>query len=366
MKTQADPESTAGPETTATADTAAAASFTREDVEFRSMGTCCAAWLYRPERANPPVVVMAHGLGGIREARLDSFAERFARAGFAALVFDYRFFGSSDGQPRQLLTMRNQQEDWHAAIEFARRLEGVDTNRVAVWGTSLAGGHVMQVAARDDRLAAVVSQCPFTDGLASVRTLNPLAALGVGLLGLLDRLGALFGRRPLLVPLTGPPVIPALMTKPDVIQGLVKLLPPGSQLSGRLSKLFDRFVAKRLTLPSTVTRSTRPEPFRASRVVGSVYMPSGTALVNGVSARFGLEITFARPGRALRKVKCPTLVCICDQDSVAPPQRTAKFVKHAPHAEARHYDAGHFDIYVGERFERVVADQIEFLGRVLG
>jgi pimeloyl-ACP methyl ester carboxylesterase len=144
------------------------------------------------------------------------------------------------------------------------------------------------------------------------------------------------------------------------------MLPPGSQFSGHLSKLFDRFVAKRVTLPDSVTRSSRPEPFRASRTVGSVYMPDGTALVNGVSARFGLEIAFTRPGRALRKINCPTLVCICDRDSVAPPRRTTKFVKRARDVESRHYDAGHFDIYVGERFERVVTDQIEFLQRVLG
>ncbi|MGX9145996.1 hypothetical protein [Mesorhizobium sp. 128a] len=46
---------------------------------------------------------MAHGLGGIKEMRLDAFAERFSDAGYACLVFDYRNFGASEGAPRQLL-----------------------------------------------------------------------------------------------------------------------------------------------------------------------------------------------------------------------------------------------------------------------
>ncbi|MGI5132359.1 hypothetical protein ACQEVB_36525 [Pseudonocardia sp. CA-107938] len=37
---------------------------------------------------------MAHGLGGIRQMRLDAYAERFAAAGYACLVSDYRHFGA--------------------------------------------------------------------------------------------------------------------------------------------------------------------------------------------------------------------------------------------------------------------------------
>ncbi len=74
------------------------------DVEFRSDDAICRGWLYLPQSAQPsPVIVMAHGLGAIREMRLDAYAERFAAAGYTCLVFDYRHFGASDGEPRQLL-----------------------------------------------------------------------------------------------------------------------------------------------------------------------------------------------------------------------------------------------------------------------
>ena len=72
----------------------------RTDVTFDSGGEACAAWLYRPEGTGDsaaPCVVMAHGFGGVKEARLDAYAERFAAAGMAALVFDYRHFGARGG-----------------------------------------------------------------------------------------------------------------------------------------------------------------------------------------------------------------------------------------------------------------------------
>ena len=111
----------------------------RTDTAFRSDGGTCAAWLYRPAGDGPhPIVVMAHGFSGVREQRLDAYAERFAEAGLAVLVFDYRHFGASDGEPRQLLSIPRQLADWRAAIAYARSLDGIDPKRVALWGTSFS------------------------------------------------------------------------------------------------------------------------------------------------------------------------------------------------------------------------------------
>jgi hypothetical protein len=60
-------------------------------------------------------------------------------------VFDYRHFGASDGQPRQLIDIAGQLDDYRAAICFARSLRGVNAKRIALWGTSLSGGHVIAV-----------------------------------------------------------------------------------------------------------------------------------------------------------------------------------------------------------------------------
>lgn len=71
--------------------------FTRENVDFYSNGVRCSAWLYLPKgKQKCPVIVMAHGLGGVREMRLDAYAQRFAAAGYACFLFDYRNYGASD------------------------------------------------------------------------------------------------------------------------------------------------------------------------------------------------------------------------------------------------------------------------------
>ena len=116
---------------------------------------------------------MAHGFSATRDQRLDVYAERFRAAGLGVLLFDYRHFGASGGAPRQLLDIGRQQADFRAAVAHARAIDWVDPARVALFGSSFSGGHVLAVGADDERIAAVVSQCPFTDGLAS------LPALGV-------------------------------------------------------------------------------------------------------------------------------------------------------------------------------------------
>jgi len=97
-----------------------------------------------------------------RDARLDAYAERFVAAGLAALVFDYRHFGASAGHPRQLMDIDRQLGDWRAAIAYARSLPGIDPDRIALWGTSFSGGHVAALAAADPRIAAAISQVPYS------------------------------------------------------------------------------------------------------------------------------------------------------------------------------------------------------------
>ncbi|MET0283287.1 MAG: alpha/beta fold hydrolase [Polyangiales bacterium] len=336
------------------------------EVEFESQGVRCRGLFVRPEGASAaPLVVLSHGLGGVYEMRLDAFARRFARAGYAALTFDYRYFGRSDGMPRHLLEHAEQQRDIDAAIDFGKTLEGVDARRVVLWGTSLAGGHMIDVSSRRDDLAATIIQAPFTDGVASGLALPLRSALGAALFIVADLAARLFGLRRVLIPLAAPPGLPALMTKPDVVADVLKLMPQGSRMSGRLSALYQRWAARSFALSDNVSTSDLPEPCDVSPVIGSVILPSGTALVNGVSASFGLEILFWRPGKNLKHVRAPILVCVCENDSVAPAKSTVAHARRAPRAELKLYPYNHFVIYRGEPFERVFADQLAFLQRVV-
>ena len=286
----------------------------REDVEFRSGDSICRAWLYLPATTEPrPVIVMAHGLGGVREMRLDAYAERFAAAGYACLVFDYRHFGASDGQPRQLLDIKRQLADWSAAVVFARTCPDVDGSRIILWGTSFGGGHVIVTAARDSRIAAVVSQCPFTDGFASALVVDPRTSVKVTLRALADAAGSRLRRAPLTVALAGPPGSAALMSAPDAMPGYLSLVPNASSHH------------------------------------------------NEVAARVALHIPLHRPGRYAADVRCPILFTVCETDTVAPATATLRHAREAPRHEIHLYPAGHFEIYLGESFERVVGDQLAFL-----
>lgn len=290
----------------------------REDVWFNSGNNRISAWLYRPAtEGDAPLLVMAHGLGGVRTMRLDAYAERFCAAGYACLVFDYRNFGDSEGQPRQLLDIRMQLQDWTAAVAYARTLAGIDDNRIGLWGTSFSGGHVIATAARLPGIAAVVSQCPFTDSIASLSTWSPVLTARVTALAVRDLIAARLGRPPVMVATAGNPGEVALMTAPDAYPGYLNLVPDGAQLQ------------------------------------------------NEVAARIGVKVLPYRPGRLAAKVPCPILFCVCESDSVAPPGPTLRYAATAPHGEVKVYPEGHFDIYVGEAFERVVADQLEFLDKNL-
>jgi fermentation-respiration switch protein FrsA (DUF1100 family) len=112
---------------------------------------------------------MAHGLSAVKEMYLDDYAEVFSGAGLSVLAYDHRNFGASDGMPRQEIDPVAQVRDYRHAITYVTGREDVDPDRIGVWGTSLAGGHVLSVAAADRRVRAVVAQVPFISGSANIR-----------------------------------------------------------------------------------------------------------------------------------------------------------------------------------------------------
>jgi fermentation-respiration switch protein FrsA (DUF1100 family) len=292
--------------------------FTRHDVSFSSGEDTCAAWLYLPTGVtSPPVVILGHGLGATRDMRLDAFAERFAQAGIAALAFTYRHFGDSGGRPRQLLSIKRQLTDWDAAIAWVKTRRDLDGTRIAVWGSSFGGGHSITVASRHPELKAAVSQCPFTDGLASARALGPISSLKLLPAVAKDYVSMLLRHQPVTIPIAGPPGSLALMNAPDALPGYEAL------------------------------------------------MPTGTTFVNEAAARVVPTITAYRPGRAAKAVSVPILFCISNTDTVTPPTETLAYARTAPRGEIKRYDAGHFDFYTGEAFEALVRDQVEFLTRQL-
>ena len=212
---------------------------TREDLTFDSAGVPLAAWLYRPAAADGdavPCIVMAHGFSATRRDGLEPYAERFADAGFAVLLFDYRGFGDSGGEPRQVIDIRAQQDDYRAAIRAAARVPWVDAARIALFGSSFSGGHVVTVAAGDAQIAAVISQAPFADGIAQLRNTPPTIAARMTVDGIRDVVGAAAGRPPVTVAAAGPPGSYAVMTAPEAEPGFQAIVGDELALAQRRSR----------------------------------------------------------------------------------------------------------------------------------
>ncbi|MFC4372618.1 alpha/beta hydrolase [Nocardia halotolerans] len=291
----------------------------RVDVSFPSGDQQCAAWLYLPDGAPRPrpLVIMGHGLGATREMGLDRYARRFVAAGMGVLAFDYRHFGASEGAPRQLLHIARQRQDWKAAIAYARSIRGFDATRIALWGTSFGGGHVLSVAPDDDYLAAVVAQVPFTSGWASAMAKGPISLTKVATVAVTDVLFGPLRRKPIRIRLAGRKRAAALMSAADVPEG-----------NGRLAE-------------ESVT-----------------YEPK-------VAARVAFSTLFDRPGRRAKALKIPVLYTIAENDSIAPAGPTRKAAGRTKHAVVKQYPVGHFDVYFDDVFEQVVRDQTDFLVSIL-
>ncbi|MFB4304336.1 alpha/beta hydrolase [Actinomadura sp. NTSP31] len=292
----------------------------REKIRFASGDAECAAWHY--PGTNGACVIMAGGFAVTKGPGTDPFAERFAGAGFTVLAFDHRRLGASRGRPRQVVRVKDELADWQAAIAFAATLPGVDPGRLALWGFSLSGGHVLHVAARDRRVAAAIAQTPNADCQAIVRNAarhqTPPAMLRLTGLAVLDALGGLVGRAPLLVPLNGEPGTVAFLTTPDALD-TDKALNPG-----------DRYPDWR----------------------------------QEAAARFALGLGFYRPGRHASRIHCPLLVLVCDEDRSALAAPAIAAADRAPRAELVRLPGGHYQPFL-DGHERAVEAELSFLRRHL-
>ena len=192
----------------------------RKDIEFKTEdGVTLRGWHYLPDNASGPVptIVMAHGFSAVKEMYLDRFAEAFAAAGFAAIVFDNRNFGASDGEPRYEIDPWQQVRDYRDAITWAETLDETDATRIGIWGSSYSGGHVMVVGALDRRVKCVVAQVPLASGHRNARRLIRSDVLaGVQAMFDDDRRARMKGEKPAMIPVVAEdPAAPSALPTPD-------------------------------------------------------------------------------------------------------------------------------------------------------
>lgn len=191
----------------------------RRDVEFDAEGVTLRGWHYVPDGAGGPVptIVMAHGFSATKEMYLDRFAEAFAANGMAAVVFDNRNFGASDGEPRQEIDPWQQVRDYRHAISFALTLPETDGDRIGVWGSSYSGGHAIVVGAIDRRVRCVSAQVPLISGHRNARRIVR-ADFVRAVEGMFeaDRMARYRGEPPAMIPVVdADPMAPSALPTPD-------------------------------------------------------------------------------------------------------------------------------------------------------
>ncbi|HEU0191041.1 MAG TPA: alpha/beta fold hydrolase [Mycobacterium sp.] len=278
----------------------------RADVTFRSGGVRCAGWLYRPTHTDGDVacVVMGHGAALTRRDGLALYAEALARAGTAVLVYDHRFLGDSEGAPRQRIRMSEQLADRLAAIAFARAQDGVDPDRIIVWGFSLSGGSATEAAAVDQRVSGAILLCPLLDGLGranyALRTQPGNAAW------IMPR-----AVRDVVIPATAESGGHAALSFPGELDGFRSITAPGWH--------------------------------------------------NEVRARALLTLPFYRPIKLARKIRCPILIQEGRRDISVPSRAIGRLAKRAPRAVLKRYDCDHFEPFHGEHPTQIIADQVAWL-----
>jgi pimeloyl-ACP methyl ester carboxylesterase len=111
---------------------------------------------YVPSR-NRTAVLVSHGSGGSRE-RVAAHVRMLARHGYGVLALDNPGNGESAGHANGL--GYNAQPAVDAAIRWLTRRPDVDPRRIAGFGTSLGAEVLLEAAAREPRLRAVVADGP--------------------------------------------------------------------------------------------------------------------------------------------------------------------------------------------------------------
>lgn len=288
---------------------------------FVSGGTRISAVVYetRAEPAEPaPAVLICAGFSGTQDTpSVVAVAEEFATHGWAAMTFDYRSFGQSEGEPRQVVSVPRQLEDIRAALAHLRARPDINPGRVALWGSSLGGGHVIAIAAEDPTVAAVIAQVPFNGFPKEIQSDVRSRSEAYALLwtAVRDRMRGWTGRPPLYLKAVGNANENAIMVGRDANRTIE-------------------------VLTSATWR-------------------------NQVAPRGILDMLTYRPGRNARSITAPLLVCIGEYDRETQGTTAEPIVRDAPRGELRSYPFAHFDIYRPEIRERVLADQVDFLSNSL-
>lgn len=137
-------------------------------------GITLAGDLYQPKGASDALAALAVGgpFGAVKEQSSGLYAQTMAERGFVTLAFDPSYTGESAGVPRNVTSPDISTEDFSAAVDYLGLLQNVDRERIGAIGICGWGGFVLNAAAADKRIKAVVASTMYDISRVSAHGYN--------------------------------------------------------------------------------------------------------------------------------------------------------------------------------------------------
>jgi alpha-beta hydrolase superfamily lysophospholipase len=290
----------------------------KKNVEFYSEGSLIKGILYCPddfdEKSEIPAVVLCHGFAGVKELLLPEYARTFSSNGYAALVFDYRGFGESEGE-RGKLSPHAQITDIRNAITFIQSLPGIASEKLALWGTSFGGANAIAAAARDKRIKCLSVQLTFGDGERVIT-------------------GSLTEEEKQKLTATLMKVWTKTVTQNKVMRVPISRVLTDEQSIEFYNKTVEKFPDLNIKIPFLTLKETMEH----------------------------------KPEQYLPGIHIPILVIGAENDKVNPKEESEIIYQKANSPKELYMVKGatHYELYEGEKFKEVVARQIAWFDKYLG
>lgn len=136
-----------------------------EKMSFLSDGLNVVGQVFLPENHSGseklPALVFEGPMTGLKDQAVQVYAKKLAEAGFLTLTFDHRFYGESEGEPRQLEAPSKKVEDLMNAVSYLLSRNDVDPDRIGAVGICAGGGFMSKAAALDKRIKVLATVAGF-------------------------------------------------------------------------------------------------------------------------------------------------------------------------------------------------------------
>ena len=293
--------------------------YTVEPLYVKSGDEIIAADFYRPKNIpRPAVIIMANTLGALRQHGLVRFAQQYAGAGYAVVLFDYRYWGGSTGRPRELVEVPKQLEDWRAVVTHISERPSIDQNRIVLWGFGLGAGYALDVATELRFVAAVMAHMPFLDGQEMTKQHSLVHLTQLAKLSSQDYMGAKVALSPVLVPVRSRNAF-AVYGSNALYEGWNLILKPDLYWSGQ------------------------------------------------IPARVFFHLVRYRPIERLKQINVPVFFLAAKHDDWIPIELCRQAVTDmALYTEYLEWETQHFDLFQPQRFDCLIQKHLEFLSHTVG